>query len=918
MNRPAPFRRRLAGAAALSLSSVLMVQPAWAQPGDQPTLSIPASSLGDALRTFSVQAGVPVIFTEALVSGRSSNAVTNAANAEAALKTLLEGTGLEAVAGAGGYVIRQKANTPERGEQNAGEAAPIPERVSPQQGAQGAAQDEADLRIDRVTVTGTSLRGIAPESSPLQIYSREDILASGVTTTEQFIRTLPQNFGGGSSEFIRSGLPNDPNASANNTAGTGANLRGLGSGATLTLLNGRRLAPSSGIGDFVDLSLIPVSAIERVEVLSDGASAIYGGDAVAGVINIVLRRDFQGAETGARFGVATRGKLHEYRLGQTVGGAWDTGNLLATYEYLSRDELRLSDRPEIAAYSQLSGAPVDTSKFFLMPETERNSLVVSGRQQFGPAIEVQATGFYSRRAGQSSLAAYSAIVTRSAIDSSNAAAGISAQYEFRPDWFLGVDASLSEVRDNELLTIYSAANGQLLRTADRRTQSSLKSLDIKLDGLFDFLPAGPLAFAVGAHVREEDFLNEVPGQTVFRDAERDIAAAYAEILVPLVSDDLGVPLVQRLELNASGRFDDYSDFGSTFNPKVGLLWAPQAGLKLRGSYSTSFAPPSLGRVGALDRTGSLRPFANVLDQFGVTAADPSLRGLNVLRTFGTAPDLEAEESRTLTLGADYEGRRGRHDWRARFTYYDISFEGRLGRTPVPGNPVSTNLAPNIAFLNPDLFPSGSIVFFPDAAEIARVLGSFNEAADYLDGLTPGSSIDIVNNVDQIRNLAIVETQGADLDLAYTYDAAFGQVEAGLNANHILGFSQKAAATSAEVETLNTLYNPVDLQLRGRLGIRSGGLQGSLFVNYKDSYRTDGTAGSEPVDSWTTMDLSLGYSRQDARGWLGGTSVSLSVQNLFDAAPPRTPTFGNFSVPGFDPANASALGRFAAVEVRKRF
>lgn len=917
MNRTTSFRRRLADAAALSLSSFLMATPAMAQADGTAPISIPALSLGDALRTFSAQAGVPVIFTEALVSGRSSSEVNIEADSDAALTVLLNGTGLEAIRGAGGYIIRKESDQPKRETLNVAEPLPVPERVRPQSNTTDEGE-ESDLRIDRVTVTGTSLRGIAPESSPLQVYSREDILGSGITTTEQFIRTLPQNFGGGSSEFLRSGLPNDPNASANNTAGTGANLRGLGSGATLTLLNGRRLAPSSGIGDFVDLSLIPVSAIERVEVLSDGASAIYGGDAVAGVINIVLRRDFRGAEAGARFGAATRGKLHEYRFGQTVGGSWNTGNLLATYEYLSRDELRLSERPEIASYSQLSGAPVDTSQFFLLPETERNSLVLSGRQEFGPRIDVQATGFYSSRAGQSSLAAVSAIVTRSAIESRNAAAGISGQYEFRPDWYLSVETAISDVSDNELLTIFSAANGRLQRTADRRTQSSLKSLDIKLDGSFDFLPAGPLKFAVGGHLRREDFLNEVPGETVFRDADREIAAAYAEAFVPLVSDSLGVPLVERLELNASGRFDDYSDFGSTFNPKIGLLWVPRTDLKLRGSYSTSFAPPALGRVGALDRTGNLRPFANVLDQFGVPASDPSLRNLNVLKTFGTAPDLEAEESQTLTLGADYQGRRGQHDWRASLTYYNISFEGRLGRTPVPGNPVSTSIAPNMAFLNPDLFPTGSIVFFPDADEVSRVLRSFNVGADYLDGLTAGSSVDIINNVDQIRNLASVETQGADLDIAYAYDASFGQIEAGINANRIFGFSQKAASGSAEVETLNTLYNPVDLQLRGRLGLSTGGVRGSVFVNYKDSYRTENTAVSKPVDSWTTVDLSLGYSPERMRGLLKGTSFSVSVQNMFDEAPPKTPTFGNFSVPGFDPANASALGRFAAIEVRKRF
>jgi iron complex outermembrane recepter protein len=86
------------------------------------------------------------------------------------------------------------------------------------------------LRIDSVTVTGTSLRGFAPESSPLQVFDREEILGSGAGSTNQFMRTLAQNFSGGSTEFAASqGLPNDSNSQFNSTFGTGANLRGLGS-----------------------------------------------------------------------------------------------------------------------------------------------------------------------------------------------------------------------------------------------------------------------------------------------------------------------------------------------------------------------------------------------------------------------------------------------------------------------------------------------------------------------------------------------------------------------------------------------------------------------------------------------------------------------------------------------------------------
>src|SRR5262249_31132695 len=143
---------------------------------------------------------------------------------------------------------------------------------------------------EQIVVTGTNLRGAYPRSSPVQTYSAEDIARTGATTTDQFVRTLPQNLGT-RTEFAVGA------AGARHLEGVNSvDLRGLGVGTTLTLLNGRRMALAS-VGQAVDVSLIPVSAIKRVEVLTDGASAIYGSDAIGGVVNFVLRDDFEAQET---------------------------------------------------------------------------------------------------------------------------------------------------------------------------------------------------------------------------------------------------------------------------------------------------------------------------------------------------------------------------------------------------------------------------------------------------------------------------------------------------------------------------------------------------------------------------------------------------------------------------------------------
>src|SRR6185312_8355917 len=127
------------------------------------------------------------------------------------------------------------------------------------------------------------------------------------------------------------------------TGGSGINLRGLGPDATLTLLNGHRIS-YGGFAQAVDISAIPVEAVDRIEIVPDGASAIYGSDAVGGVANVILKRDYEGVTVGARYGGATEGGLatHEYTL--TGGTRWSSGGLIATYKDTSTDPLYARQR----------------------------------------------------------------------------------------------------------------------------------------------------------------------------------------------------------------------------------------------------------------------------------------------------------------------------------------------------------------------------------------------------------------------------------------------------------------------------------------------------------------------------------------------------------------------------------------------
>ncbi len=150
--------------------------------------------------------------------------------------------------------------------------------------------------IEEVVVTGTLIHGVLDLTSPLQFITKESMKKTPYATVQDALKALPAAFGGGISE--------DTVGSGNFTLGTAVNLRGLGAGATLVLVNGERQPYSGANADFVDLSLLPTTAIERIEVLPDGASAIYGSDAIAGVVNVIMRRSVERPETHLRYGVA--------------------------------------------------------------------------------------------------------------------------------------------------------------------------------------------------------------------------------------------------------------------------------------------------------------------------------------------------------------------------------------------------------------------------------------------------------------------------------------------------------------------------------------------------------------------------------------------------------------------------------------
>jgi iron complex outermembrane recepter protein len=208
-----------------------------------------------------------------------------------------------------------------------------------------AQQPAQQQTLERIEITGSNIRRVDTETpQPLIIIQREDIEKSGKTTLNELLQSLPVVSSGSFSETTNAG-----NSFAPGTASV--SLRGLGVNTVLVLLNGRRLAGygfAQNINEaFVDLNAIPITAIERIDILKDGASAIYGSDAIAGVINVILRKDFRGIEVGGGFGTTVDGGGTEYRASVAAGFgnlATQRFNVMGTLDYFKRDEIGGADR----------------------------------------------------------------------------------------------------------------------------------------------------------------------------------------------------------------------------------------------------------------------------------------------------------------------------------------------------------------------------------------------------------------------------------------------------------------------------------------------------------------------------------------------------------------------------------------------
>jgi len=210
-----------------------------------------------------------------------------------------------------------------------------------QQTAAAATTSDDTVKLDKFVVTGSYIPAAADEAKalPVQVIDAQAIELSGVNTNvlDVLKKTVPQMQGGNNI-----GIENANISGGSTNGGSAAALRNT---STLVLIDGRRVAPSGvaagGGGEFVDLNLVPLSAIDRIEVLLDGASAIYGTDAVSGVINIILKKDYQGAEMAFHYTMApdAGGYWRQRSVSATVGAGDAKTHVMASFEWSANSPL---------------------------------------------------------------------------------------------------------------------------------------------------------------------------------------------------------------------------------------------------------------------------------------------------------------------------------------------------------------------------------------------------------------------------------------------------------------------------------------------------------------------------------------------------------------------------------------------------
>ena len=856
------------------------------------SISLPAADLVSSLDLLGRQSGIEFIYDADQLNGIRVPAVSGLLTPKQALAQLLQGTNLGTVEQAGGAILIAKLHH----DNPSNSHSQHPDKESRKMFDSGASSRRRSVAnredsLDEIVVTGTNIRGENPVGAALTVYTRAEIERSGSATLAQFARQMPENFAGlDTISNVNSNLGILPQgASSNIFQGAAFDLNGLGVGSTLTLLNGHRIAPAGLDGSFVDISQIPISIIDHLEVLDDGASAIYGSDAVAGVVNIVTRKDLTGAETGLRYGTSTEGGAGEYTASQLIGHSWGSGNALLDYEYDSQDGLDASQRHWI---------PSQVGPYSLTPENRRNSAFAAIKQDLGNDTSLSGNVLYGDRDFEFRLVDGASRALQSSIGHVIESASIvSIDRQLASDWTVGVTGNYSEIRQassTETQALPSAVTGN-----DFVTNSKLSEVDALSSGSIVTLPAGAAKASLGGSYRTETFeSSEASGaKTTSTALRRDVASGYAELLIPLFGESWVLPGVRRLALSAAYRYDHYTQFGSTSNPKLGWLWEPLRGLKLRGTYGTSYQAPFLSQLGSPITSSTLL----------IPDHNSASGRADILEISGGNPALLSARSRSITVGLDAKPAKI-PGLSATATFFHVVISNRIQ---------SQNIQSPAILSQPLLSPFLSLN--PALTDVQTYFDSPGFQGDSA-GLGPSGVGAIFDN--RVANIFSTIESGIHFTAQYMVPTNYGEFTYAISGTHLLSERIEPAVFTPLFDVANTIGEPTRWKLRGNIDWAANGFESRISVNYVNAYANTLFAPYETIGSWTTTDIFASYDTgATASALVRSIKISLSVQNVTARRPPTVQIPAGDLFPGrnaipFDGANASPLGRVVSLQFTK--
>ncbi|BAI99044.1 hypothetical protein Sj15T_10420 [Sphingobium sp. TA15] len=847
----------LCGAAALALT---ISNASCAQEPGERDYNVAAQDLKYALRDMARQSGLELVAQSAALADKKAPALRGHYSAVEALNFLLAGTGLTAEISEGTIFIRGRSEPPV--------AAAV---------AEGGSSD--------IVVTGSRIRGAAP-ASPVIALSQTQIRLQGQNNLGEAIRSLPQNFSGGQNPSV--GVGNFGATTTNFNGTSSLNLRGLGPDASLTLLNGHRLAYDGAIQS-VDISAIPLGAVDRIEIVADGASALYGSDAVGGVANILIKRDYDGLEASFRFGAATDGGNVQQQYTLVGGRKWSSGGFIAAYSYEH-------DTP-ILARQRSYASGLFGQEDLLRYQSVHNALF-SGHQDIVEGVELGLDAIYSHRATGGNLpytttndVFFSGQIDRTKAESFSIAPSIKA--ELGGDWRVSLTGTYGKDSTRAHSDYYSA--GDVVFVYAGCNCNELKSVELNGEGALFELPGGTARLAIGGGYRWIGYKVTVGGVFNYT-ASRDSYFAYGEVNLPFVSQHQGIPFVNSLTLTAALRYENYPGMDKVVTPKVGLIYAPTEDLTIKGSWGKSFKAPTLVQEN-FPQFAYVYP-ASAIGAVGVPSA------ATVLYLEGGSKTLKPERANTWS-GTVVLHPRALAGLNLEVSYFDIRYRDRVIQ-PIAslGGILSNPIYQGLITYSPSLQLIDSAI----GRAATGLSNPFNVAYD------PNDIIALIDN--RNVNVAAQKLHGIDLLASYRSDLGDGRSLTFSANGSYLKSSQQLSSAQPSAPLAGTIFNPP--HYRGRAGVvwDDPSLVLASYLSYIGGVTDNRSTSTRHVGSMTTLDLTAVVHLNRATGIFGGIDLTLSVLNVLNDKPSVIRTGVDYETP-YDSTNYSSVGRFVSLTITKR-